>query len=74
MSEITVEDAVGAVAGNYKKWIECSRKRAFCSRKVASDAAKGLRRNYGKKMDVYRCSHCGLFHLATARGKRSGKG
>lgn len=74
MADIVVEDAIGAVAGNYRQWIECSRKRPFRSRKVAEDAAKGLRRNYGRAMDVYQCKRCGLFHVATARGKRSGKG
>lgn len=74
MGDIAVEDAVGAVEGNYRRWMECSRKRPYHSRKVAEDNAKGIRKLHGRAMEAYCCSHCGKWHLATARGKKNGKG
>ena len=50
-------------------WIQCGRKRAFRTRKIAAGHAKGVHENFGSTMKIYRCTLCGLWHLATAKSK-----
>jgi hypothetical protein len=45
------------------QWIECARKRAFASRKIAKGHATALRHRTGRELGVYNCRHCGLWHL-----------
>lgn len=45
------------------QWMKCARKRAFGSRKSAKGRATGLRKVHGSIMGVYKCEHCGQFHL-----------
>ena len=41
----------------------CLRKRSYHTRKLAREATRKVRGEEGEKLHVYRCPHCGLFHL-----------
>lgn len=52
---------------NYRRWIECSRKRPFGSRKIAKEQATGALKRYGIRLGIYNCPHCGQWHTYTLR-------
>lgn len=65
-----LDNPIGGHDGNYQKWIACSRKRPFGSRKIAKGHAAAIKKIHGTKLGVYNCDHCGQWHLFTERGKR----
>lgn len=46
--------------------LPCKDKLAFDTKKEAEATANVARYRYGTKLKVYRCRHCGLWHLSSA--------
>lgn len=46
--------------------LPCVEKLAFSSEEAAEGAAVYAKHRYGTRLKAYHCSHCGLWHLATA--------
>jgi hypothetical protein len=44
---------------------DCTEKMAFDTKKAAQDAARMAYYRHGSKLKVYKCRHCGLWHMAT---------
>jgi len=44
----------------------CKEKLSFDTQKEAEAAANVAHYRYGTKLKVYRCRHCGLWHLSSA--------
>lgn len=44
----------------------CPGKVRYLERRWAKQAAKAIRRRFGDKQNVYRCTACGLWHLGHA--------
>jgi hypothetical protein len=48
--------------------LPCHDKLTFDTQKEAAAAANAAHYRYGSKLKVYRCRHCGLWHLASVHG------
>lgn len=49
---------------------ECGQKKAFRYKKEADRFQLMLKRRYFDHAHVYKCGHCGLYHLGHSRGLR----
>lgn len=45
--------------------LPCVEKLSFDSKEAATGAAVYAKHRHGTKLKVYRCKHCGLWHLAS---------
>lgn len=46
--------------------LPCADKLAFDTEEEAQASATTLRWQYGTELKVYRCQHCGLWHMSSA--------
>lgn len=65
-----VEDAE---LGRFERLRMCTYKRGYPTELAAIRAAIGSSQTFGKAFRYYHCSHCSMWHLATATGKAEGK-